>query len=248
MAMTKRNFTLILAHISLTATVAPRLAVARLRTLARWAQVTSFHAAVAQLVAARLRVLLPQPRLGPLLTATARLAVTTALLATIVLTSAGTTCAEATTPGPAGKGPVIKGRASVVDGDGLEIGGTKIRLHGIDAPESAQRCPRSDGTSWPCGEYAAVALDRLIQGKDVACDVHDHDRYGRPVAVCRAGGVDVGGDQVRHGWAIVYRRYSNDYVDEEAEAKKATAGIWQGRFEEPEHWRHRQHGSAPRKH
>jgi len=173
-------------------------------------------------------------------TAVARLAAATALLAVIVLTTASTGCAEATTPGP-----VIKGRASVVDGDGLEIGGTKIRLHGIDAPESMQRCPRNDGTSWPCGEYAAVALDRLIEGKDVTCDVRDHDRYHRPVAICRAGGVDVGADQVRHGWAIAYRRYSKDYVDDEEEAKKASAGVWQGRFEEPEHWRQRQRGHAP---
>ncbi len=32
----------------------------------------------------------------------------------------------------------ISGPARVVDGDTLEIGGERIRLYGIDAPESAQ--------------------------------------------------------------------------------------------------------------
>lgn len=40
----------------------------------------------------------------------------------------------------------IAGVASVIDGDTLEIHGHRIRLHGIDAPESAQRCRRPDST------------------------------------------------------------------------------------------------------
>ena len=38
----------------------------------------------------------------------------------------------------------VTGRTSVTDGDTLEIRGVDIRLHGIDAPESAQTCI-SDG-------------------------------------------------------------------------------------------------------
>lgn len=34
----------------------------------------------------------------------------------------------------------IVGVASVVDGDTIEVLGTRIRLHGIDAPESGQFC------------------------------------------------------------------------------------------------------------
>ena len=48
----------------------------------------------------------------------------------------------------------VTGTASVIDGDTIEVHGQRIRLHGIDAPESRQLC-RLDGKSWQCGEVAA---------------------------------------------------------------------------------------------
>ena len=47
--------------------------------------------------------------------------------------------------GSAGAG--ISGVASVTDGDTLRIGPARIRLHDIDAPESAQSC-RAGGETW----------------------------------------------------------------------------------------------------
>ena len=44
---------------------------------------------------------------------------------------------------------------------------------------------------------------------------------------------------VRNGWALAYRRYSTDYVDAEAVAEKARAGMWRGEFEKPWKWRRR---------
>ena len=49
----------------------------------------------------------------------------------------------------------ITGRASIVDGDTLEIHGTRIRLWGIDAPESNQLCRGSDSLPYRCGGKAA---------------------------------------------------------------------------------------------
>ena len=51
----------------------------------------------------------------------------------------------------------VTGPASVIDGDTLEVHGQRIRLHGIDAPESRQLC-RLDGKPWQCGKEAANAL------------------------------------------------------------------------------------------
>ncbi len=42
---------------------------------------------------------------------------------------------------------------------------------------------------------------------------------------------------VSQGWALAYRRYSLDYVDDEAEARAARRGIWASEFVEPWEWR-----------
>ena len=73
----------------------------------------------------------------------------------------------------------------VIDGDTIKIRGAKIRLHGIDAPESAQVCKAKE-KSYRCGTSATLALGRRIAGKSVSCDERDQDRYGRIVAVCHA--------------------------------------------------------------
>ena len=134
----------------------------------------------------------------------------------------------------------IDGRATVVDGDGIEIAGIKIRLFGIDAPEVDQYCTRSDGARWRCGQYATVALDRLAAGKPVSCAVRSTDHYGRPVATCTmSDGKDLAAEQAREGWAFAYRRYSKDYTDEEDKASDAKLGVWAGKFEFPWDYRHR---------
>ena len=137
---------------------------------------------------------------------------------------------------------VISGRATVVDGDGLEIGGAKIRLFGVDAPEIDQYCQRDDRTRWRCGHYASVELDRLVASHEVACTVRTVDQYDRPVAVCRVGDVDVAETQVRNGWAVAYRKFTKDYADEEDVARIAKRGLWTGSFEMPWVWRQRASG------
>jgi endonuclease YncB( thermonuclease family) len=133
----------------------------------------------------------------------------------------------------------IAGRATVVDGDGVEIGGVKIRLFGVDAPEIDQYCNRADGTRWRCGQYATVELDRTIAGREVTCAVRDKDRYGRPVAVCRVDEIDLAASQAKSGLAVAYRKFTRDYVDEEDDARSAKRGVWSGRFEMPWDWRNR---------
>lgn len=131
----------------------------------------------------------------------------------------------------------IKGPATVTDGDGLEIAGEQIRLYGIDAPETQQYCKRANKTRWHCGQYSTVELDKLVTGKEVTCDIRTLDRYGRWVAVCKIGEVDLGRRMVEQGWAVAYRRYAKDYVADEDIARKAKRGVWAGEFEMPWDWR-----------
>ena len=143
----------------------------------------------------------------------------------------------ATGLGAAAAVPVdVSGRARVIDGDSIVVDGTEVRLHGIDAPESRQTC-LSDGKRWPCGKRATQALASLLAGHPVDCSERDIDRYGRVVATCRRGNVQVNDWLVANGWALAYRRHSQAYVAAESAAKTARRGIWRGEFVAPWAWR-----------
>lgn len=130
----------------------------------------------------------------------------------------------------------VTGRVDVIDGDSFKIASAEIRLFGADAPEGRQSCTRN-GADWRCGEAAASELRRLTRGRDVTCTRRDQDDYGRMVATCRAGDVDLAAALVSAGLAVAYRRYSDDYVDEERAARTAKRGLWAGEFTRPDEWR-----------
>lgn len=130
----------------------------------------------------------------------------------------------------------IIGVASVVDGDTLEIHGTRIRLNGIDAPESGQICLAS-GQKYRCGQSAALFLNEAIGGQQVSCDPLSRDKYGRTVARCMAKNYDLGLVMVENGWALAYRKYDAVYVPQEVSAREAGRGLWAGEFVEPWFWR-----------
>jgi endonuclease YncB( thermonuclease family) len=136
----------------------------------------------------------------------------------------------------------LTGVASVIDGDTLEIRGQRIRLHGIDAPESRQLCATPEGQRWRCGQQAALSLANRIGRQQLSCTVRDIDRYGRFIAVCHQDGTDLNAWLVREGWAVAYRRYSRDYIRDETEARSARRNIWSGRFDMPWDWRRAQRG------
>jgi endonuclease YncB( thermonuclease family) len=130
----------------------------------------------------------------------------------------------------------IAGPATVTDGDTLKINNKKIRVHGIDAPESKQTCKLRDRVI-RCGTLATSAMEKLVTGNEVKCQQTDTDRYGRTIAICRANGVDVGRRLVQTGWAVAYRRYSTRYVGDEDAARAGKLGMWQGEFVMPWDWR-----------
>lgn len=127
----------------------------------------------------------------------------------------------------------VTGSARLVDGDTMEIRGRIIRLHGIDAPETGQTCKDAGGRIYRCGEAAEAALRQLTEGRRVRCEGDEVDQYDRLIAVCSAGRTNLNREMVRSGWAVAFRRFSDDYLEQELEAAKANRGIWRGGFTRP---------------
>jgi len=130
----------------------------------------------------------------------------------------------------------VEGEASAIDGDSLN---TQIRIFGIDTPEPGQICKDAQAREYACGQVASDALTRLVRDKIISCKVKTRDRYGRPVAICYADDVDLGGVIVNQGLAVAFRRYSDKYVAHEQRARAAKRGLWAGTFELP--WEYREH-------
>ena len=126
------------------------------------------------------------------------------------------------------------GAAQVVDGDSLRIEGRMIRLKGIDAPEIEQMCRRG-GEDYRCGRDTQQALRRLVRSGVVTCDGNEHDRFGRLLAICRIGDIEINAWLVREGLAVSF----GDYLIEEAQARAASRGLWSGEFEMPRDYRAR---------
>ena len=126
------------------------------------------------------------------------------------------------------------GQVSVIDGDTLEIHSTRIRLWGIDAPESTQLCRGEDSDPYRCGAQAANDLDTFIARRPVSCNPINLDRYGRTVATCSVGGADLGEWLVRNGLAVDWPQYSHGRYDAvQREAAQAGRGMWKGSYVEP---------------
>lgn len=128
----------------------------------------------------------------------------------------------------------LSGQASIIDGDTLEIHGTRIRLWGIDAPESSQLCRGDDSLPYRCGAKAANELDGFIAGKPVSCEAVSRDVYGRTVATCSVNGADLGEWLVSNGLAFDWPRYSKGKYDTaQREADQAGRGVWAGSYVVP---------------
>jgi endonuclease YncB( thermonuclease family) len=122
----------------------------------------------------------------------------------------------------------IVGRATVIDGNIIEIGGRRIRLYGMEAPVGDQVC---GAQAWRCGQEATFALARIIETHWVYCSERGRDELETLVAVCRlsgANGPEVNAAMVREGWALAHRAQSTDYVAAEAEARRTRSGLWRG--------------------
>lgn len=131
----------------------------------------------------------------------------------------------------------VTGRAAVVDGDTITVGDLLIRLDGIDAPESGQVCEAA-GVAYDCGRAAERYLRGLVAFRTVTCSTGELDPYGRTLGFCTREGGDINRAMVAAGWALAYRHYTGRYAAAEEEAREQGLGLWQGRFDRPEDWRH----------
>lgn len=138
---------------------------------------------------------------------------------------------------------IVQGRALVIDGDTLEIAGTRVRLAGIDAPELDQPCSTegdvlaSSSRTYRCGEQAAAALADRIGRDPVICELQAAEDRTVLEAVCRLNDEDLGAWAVRSGWARAYPASGSIYAPAEKLAQAALAGIWRGDFLNPWDWR-----------
>jgi len=132
---------------------------------------------------------------------------------------------------------IVVGKPWVIDGDTIDIAGVRVRLEGIDAPESEQTCSDAKGQPWPCGIKATQELRAYLGHGDVSCAPEGHDRYRRVLAVCSLAGSDVNAWMVRQGWALAYG-FAGTYQAQQDEARAAKRGIWAGTFTAPQDWRH----------
>ena len=100
----------------------------------------------------------------------------------------------------------------------------KVRLAGIDAPESSQAF----------GQRSKQNLSRLVYGKTVSVISKKTDRYGRAVGKVLINGTDANLEQIKAGFAWVYRNYLSElsavdrktYLAAEDAAKSAKLGLW----------------------
>ncbi len=140
----------------------------------------------------------------------------------------------------------IEGRViGVSDGDTITVLDStktrhKIRLAGIDAPESKQAF----------GQVSKRHLSDLVFDRDVVLDCGKTDKYRRQVCVVMVDGMDANLSQVKTGMAWWYRKYQReqterqrvDYEAAESAAKAGRIGLWQD-VEPAPPWEWRKAGS-----
>jgi endonuclease YncB( thermonuclease family) len=138
---------------------------------------------------------------------------------------------------------IVEGKAMATGGDIIRINGAVIRLSGIEAPEADQKCVGANKKKWACGEAASGALQRIIKGKTVRCEVSGADSAGRPFGVCQTvntgSSQDVAAALVKEGAVFADAGLFASYTSLEAEAQAKKLGLWKGEADRPADYRNK---------
>ena len=135
----------------------------------------------------------------------------------------------------------ISGFAKVSDGDSIVIGGAKIRLLDIDAPEFIQKCLNTNNHEYFCGQESTKFLKKISDGRIITCYYKEKDVYDRLLGRCFIEGnnISINEAMISNGMAIIYSPFeaSQALKDLEHSAKLKKLGVWQGSFVEPSQYR-----------
>lgn len=124
----------------------------------------------------------------------------------------------------------------VVDGDTFWVDngtekGMKIRLIGVDAPESRNAFNKRVGYY---GKEATVYMKQLLQGKRVklVSDVDSLDRFGRTLSYAYLeDGTFINAVLLKNGYAVLMTippnvRFTEDFIGLQTEARQQKRGLW----------------------
>lgn len=166
----------------------------------------------------------------------------TLLLAPLAV--AETQVAEPLKPSAANQAEIVGKVVRIADGDTITVLDDekhqfRIRLNGIDAPESGQ----------PMGAKSKQALSEKIFSKQVVVKTHGKDKYKRIIGDVFLDNRNINFEMVADGWAWHFKKYSTDEKLAKAEtaAREKKLGLWSyAESVPPWEWRDRGRGATPK--
>ena len=96
-------------------------------------------------------------------------------------------------------GHVLTGQVRIIDGDTLEIAGSRVRLNGLASPERDE----------PGGPEATEFMKRLTAGEIVRCNLTGDRTHDREVGTCWIGSTDISAALIAAGFARDCPRFSS---------------------------------------
>ncbi|HBC08651.1 MAG TPA: hypothetical protein DC046_13890 [Rhodospirillaceae bacterium] len=136
----------------------------------------------------------------------------------------------------------LAGRACVIDGETLMLGGKRrhtkceggdiVKLWGVAAFKLKQTCDHG-GRAVLCGRYSAAMLQEKIKTAEIRCEEKATAFGGITIAECFVGADNINQHMVANGFALANRKDTERYTGYEAQAKAQNKGMWVTKFTPP---------------